>query len=131
MQSIDIIGATNKDFSFDNENPSFKKKIDEFNVHCMTVTNGEWREFIKNGIYQKPQYWLSDGFEFITKNNIAITNFNFANKVSIYNFIHGAEYSINKKLKILACYHPSPRNVNTGRINEKQMIEVLKTVSKY
>ena len=70
LQSIDIIGATNKDFSFDNENPSFKKKIDEFNVHCMTVTNGEWREFIKNGIYQKPQYWLSDGFEFITKNNI-------------------------------------------------------------
>ena len=51
-------------------------------------------------------------------------------KSSIYKFIHGAEYSINNKLKILACYHPSPRNVNTGRINEMKMIEVLKTVSK-
>ena len=51
-------------------------------------------------------------------------------KLSMYKFIHGAEYSINKKLKIMACYHPSPRNVNTGRINEIQMIEVLKTVSK-
>ena len=51
-------------------------------------------------------------------------------KSSIYKFVHGAEYSINNKLKILACYHPSPRNVNTGRINEMMMIEVLKTLSK-
>ncbi len=51
-------------------------------------------------------------------------------KSSIYKFVHGAEYSINNKLKILACYHPSPRNVNTGRINEMKMIEVLKTLSK-
>ena len=49
-------------------------------------------------------------------------------KPSLYKFIHGAEYSINKKLKILACYHPSPRNVNTGKINEAQMIEVLNIV---
>ena len=52
-------------------------------------------------------------------------------KPSKYKFIHGAEYSINNELQILACYHPSPRNVNTGRINEARMIEVLKTVSKY
>ncbi|GIR26508.1 MAG: uracil-DNA glycosylase [Alphaproteobacteria bacterium] len=51
-------------------------------------------------------------------------------KPSLYQFIHGAEYSINKKLKILACYHPSPRNVNTGRINEAQMVEVLNIVRK-
>ena len=49
-------------------------------------------------------------------------------KPSLYKFIHGAEYSINKKLKILACYHPSPRNVNTGRIDETRMIEVLNLV---
>ena len=51
-------------------------------------------------------------------------------KPSLYKFIHGAEYSINKKLKILACYHPSPRNVNTGKINEAQMVEVLNIVRK-
>ena len=49
-------------------------------------------------------------------------------KLSSYKFVHGAEYSINKELKILSCYHPSPRNVNTGRINEAQMIKILKTV---
>ena len=51
-------------------------------------------------------------------------------KPSLHKFIHGAEYSINKKLKILACYHPSPRNVNTGKINEAQMVEVLNIVRK-
>lgn len=52
-------------------------------------------------------------------------------KTSSYKFIHGAGYPLNKNLRILCCYHPSPRNVNTGRINEKQMIEVLNTVSKF
>ena len=52
-------------------------------------------------------------------------------KTSSYKFIHGAEYPLNKKLRIFSCYHPSPRNVNTGRINEKQMIEVLNAVSKF
>jgi len=52
-------------------------------------------------------------------------------KPSLYKFIHGTQYSINKKLKIFACYHPSPRNVNTGKINEEQMVEVLNIVRKY
>ena len=51
-------------------------------------------------------------------------------KPSLNKFIHGEEYSINKKLKILACYHPSPRNVNTGKIDEARMIEVLNIVRK-
>ncbi len=51
-------------------------------------------------------------------------------KPSLYKFIHGAKYPVNNKLKILACYHPSPRNVNTGKINSAQMVKVLKIVSK-
>ena len=51
-------------------------------------------------------------------------------KPSLYKFIHGAKYPVNNKLKILACYHPSPRNVNTGKINAAQMVKVLKIVSK-
>ena len=27
--------------------------------------------------------------------------------------------------RIVACYHPSPRNVNTKRINEKGMVDLL------
>ena len=51
-------------------------------------------------------------------------------KPSLYKFIHGAEYSINKKLKIFASYHPSPRNVNTGKIDKAKMVKVLNIVKK-
>ena len=39
---------------------------------------------------------------------------------SVTKFIHGNIYKINKNQRIIACYHPSPRNVNTGRINEEK-----------
>ena len=34
-------------------------------------------------------------------------------------FGHGKIYSLKNGIKMVGCYHPSPRNVNTGRINEK------------
>ena len=35
-------------------------------------------------------------------------------------FGHGKVYSLKNGIKMVGCYHPSPRNVNTGRINEKK-----------
>ena len=43
-----------------------------------------------------------------------------------YRFVHGATYKINKELDLIACYHPSPRNVNTKRIDEVKMMNILK-----
>ena len=40
-------------------------------------------------------------------------------------FIHGEEYMTETNQRIVACYHPSPRNVNTKRINEKGMVDLL------
>ena len=54
------------------------------------------------------------------------TCINFFNlKKSKYPFKHGQHYVVNKKIQIIACYHPSPRNVNTGLINEIKMNKVL------
>ena len=54
------------------------------------------------------------------------TCINFFNlKKSKYPFKHGRHYVVNKKIQIIACYHPSPRNVNTGLINEIKMNKVL------
>ena len=54
------------------------------------------------------------------------TCINFFNlKKSKYPFKHGQHYVVNKKIQIIACYHPSPRNVNTGLINEIKMSKVL------
>ena len=46
-----------------------------------------------------------------------------------FKFGHGVKYHING-LTILGCYHPSPRNVNTKRINETKMIYLLKRAKK-
>ena len=65
-----IYGANNKTFSYDNETPNGLMKIDKFEVQSSLVTNGEWKDFIKSGGYTKPEFWLSDGWEFINKNKI-------------------------------------------------------------
>ncbi len=54
-------------------------------------------------------------------------NYNFSNKIK---FSHGSIYDLPNNMKIVACYHPSPRNVNTGRINEKKMTSLFKKVLK-
>ena len=41
-------------------------------------------------------------------------------------FSHGKIYTLPKNINLVACYHPSPRNVNTGRINEKKMKHLFK-----
>ena len=46
----------------------------------------------------------------------------------IYKFSHGANFLIKKNLHLFASYHPSPRNVNTKRINEDKMNEVFKKI---
>ena len=33
-------------------------------------------------------------------------------------------------IKLIACYHPSPRNVNTGLISEKHIVNLFKKVKK-
>ena len=47
-------------------------------------------------------------------------------------FGHGKTYKVPGNILLVGCYHPSPRNVNTGRINEKKMtnlfLKVLKLV---
>jgi len=45
-------------------------------------------------------------------------------------FQHGKIFNLYKDILLVACYHPSPRNVNTGRINEKKMTNLFKKVIK-
>ena len=54
-------------------------------------------------------------------------NYDFSKNVK---FSHWAIYDLPNNIKIVGCYHPSPRNVNTGRINEKKMTSLFKKVLK-
>ena len=45
-------------------------------------------------------------------------------------FIHGETYSLPGNITLTACYHPSPRNVNTKLISEKMIVNLFLKVKK-
>ena len=45
-------------------------------------------------------------------------------------FQHGTQYILPDNKILIGSYHPSPRNVNTGRLNEKKMTNLFKKVLK-
>jgi ergothioneine biosynthesis protein EgtB len=59
------IGADSGDFCFDNETPGHEVYIPAHAIGSRLVTNGEFREFINEGGYEKHEFWLSDGWAVI------------------------------------------------------------------
>ena len=47
-----------------------------------------------------------------------------------FKFTHGKVNKVSTNFYIASCYHPSPRNVNTGRLTEKSMLSFLKQLKK-
>ena len=45
-------------------------------------------------------------------------------------FLHGKYYLLPGNIKLIACYHPSPRNVNTKLVTEKMIVDLFKKVRK-
>ena len=46
-------------------------------------------------------------------------------------FKHGIKYKLPDGKILIACYHPSPRNVNTKIIDTRKMINLLRTAKKH
>lgn len=59
------IGYAGEEFAFDNESPAHQVYLQDFYLAARLVTNGEYLEFIQAGGYQKPEYWLSEGWVMI------------------------------------------------------------------
>ena len=47
-----------------------------------------------------------------------------------YIFSHGSKNKLPDNKVLIGSYHPSPRNVNTGRINKIKMVRLLRKVKK-
>lgn len=63
------IGSHGQDFCFDNELPRHQTILKSYQLANRLVTNGEYAEFITAGGYQKPELWLSDGWDCVAKNH--------------------------------------------------------------
>jgi ergothioneine biosynthesis protein EgtB len=57
------IGHAGAGFCFDNELPRHAVLLAPFELATRPVTNGEYRQFIRDGGYRAPEWWLSDGWD--------------------------------------------------------------------
>ena len=56
------MGAAGDGFCFDNETPRHPAILRDYAIGSRLVTNGEYREFIRDGGYAETVLWLSDGW---------------------------------------------------------------------
>ncbi|MGZ8165982.1 MAG: ergothioneine biosynthesis protein EgtB [Methylobacter sp.] len=63
------IGLEADTFAFDNERPRHKIWLEPHRLSSRLVTNAEYRDFMEDGGYERPELWLSDGWAHIRKNH--------------------------------------------------------------
>lgn len=63
------IGHQDEGFAFDNEGPTHAAWLEPFEIAHGLVTQGEWLAFMADRGYQRPELWLSDGWEQAQANN--------------------------------------------------------------
>jgi len=66
-EGVYSIGYSGADFSFDNERPAHRVFVEPFAIADRLVTNGEYRDFIADGGYRRPELWLDLGWSKIQR----------------------------------------------------------------
>jgi ergothioneine biosynthesis protein EgtB len=61
------IGHQGTGFAFDNETPRHKVWLEPFRLASRPVTCGEYLDFIDDGGYRRPEFWLSDGWATVSR----------------------------------------------------------------
>ncbi len=59
---LESVGHAGDGFAFDNESPRHRTFIEPFRMADRLITCGEYRDFIDDGGYERPELWLSDGW---------------------------------------------------------------------
>ncbi|MEQ9618303.1 MAG: ergothioneine biosynthesis protein EgtB [Deltaproteobacteria bacterium] len=68
-EGIYSIGHEGKGFGYDNEFPLHKVFLNPFLLQSRLITNREYMEFMKDGGYETPELWLSEGWATVETNN--------------------------------------------------------------
>ena len=64
---IHSVGSTGGGFAFDNESPRHDALLHDHRIGDRLVSNGEYREFIRDGGYENCELWLSDAWATINE----------------------------------------------------------------
>lgn len=66
-EGLQETGFAGDSFAFDNERPQHKNWLEAHRLADRLSTNAEYRAFIENGGYQRPELWLADGWAHINQ----------------------------------------------------------------
>jgi ergothioneine biosynthesis protein EgtB len=61
------IGHDGEGFAFDNESPRHRIFIEPFQLAVRLVTNGDYLAFMADGGYERPELWLSTGWDMVQR----------------------------------------------------------------
>ena len=65
---IHSVGHAGEGFAFDNESPRHEVLLRPFQIASRAVTNAEYIKFMADGGYNRPELWLSDGWDTVRAN---------------------------------------------------------------
>ncbi|MFN3630004.1 MAG: ergothioneine biosynthesis protein EgtB [Casimicrobiaceae bacterium] len=64
------IGHPGVGFAFDNEGPRHRVWLARFALAHRLVSHAEWAEFIADGGYRNPSWWLSEGWDWVASQGV-------------------------------------------------------------
>jgi iron(II)-dependent oxidoreductase len=64
------VGTDDRSQSYDNERPAHQVELAPFWIDAAPVTNGEFRAFVEDGGYTRPELWQEEGFRWIREEGI-------------------------------------------------------------
>jgi ergothioneine biosynthesis protein EgtB len=64
------VGHDGNGFAFDNEGPRHAQHLRPYALGNRLVTHGEWAEFVTDGGYTEPRWWLSAGWEWVRSQHL-------------------------------------------------------------
>ena len=66
-EGIYWIGHGGQGFAFDNESPRHRSFVEPFQLGSRLITNGEYLAFMADGGYERPELWLSMGWDTVQR----------------------------------------------------------------
>ena len=66
-EGVHWIGFQGDSFCFDNERPRHRTFLEGFELADRLTTNAEYQAFVEDGGYERPELWLSEGWNQVTE----------------------------------------------------------------
>ena len=67
LEGVYWIGHNGHGFAFDNESPRHRSFLEPFELASRLITNGEYLAFMVDGGYERPELWLSMGWDTVQR----------------------------------------------------------------